>query len=173
MQTARGNDTCNTDVRNFFKRYLLPPGCSQHRVIAWSVGNRNYRPACHWYCRAFYNSGYNLTDFIAAAAIWSNTQPWRKSATGLRLSSTRILCTSKDSYLSFINELVKNRGRDGVVGVATGYGLDGPGMESRCRRDFPPRPGRPWGPLSLLYNGYRVFPGGNAAGAWRWPPNPI
>jgi hypothetical protein len=26
---------------------------------------------------------------------------------------------------------------------------------------------RPWGPPSLLYNGYRVFPGGKAAGAWR------
>jgi hypothetical protein len=27
-------------------------------------------------------------------------------------------------------------------------------------------PDRPWGPPSLLYNGYRVFPGGKAAGAW-------
>jgi hypothetical protein len=27
-------------------------------------------------------------------------------------------------------------------------------------------PDRPWGPLSLLYNGYWVFPGGKAAGAW-------
>ena len=27
-----------------------------------------------------------------------------------------------------------------------------------------------WGPPSLLYNWYRVFPGGKAAGAWRWPP---
>jgi hypothetical protein len=26
---------------------------------------------------------------------------------------------------------------------------------------------RPWGPPSLLYNGYRVFSGGKAAGAWR------
>jgi len=25
----------------------------------------------------------------------------------------------------------------------------------------------PWGPPSLLYNGYRVFPGRKAAGAWR------
>jgi len=25
----------------------------------------------------------------------------------------------------------------------------------------------PWGPPNLLYNGYRVFPGGKAAGAWR------
>jgi len=38
-------------------------------------------------------------------------------------------------------------------------------------RDFP-HPSRPTlGPPSLLYNGYRVFPGGKAAGAWRWPPN--
>ena len=28
-------------------------------------------------------------------------------------------------------------------------------------------PHRPWGPPSLLYNGYRVFPGGEVAGAWR------
>ena len=27
-----------------------------------------------------------------------------------------------------------------------------------------------WGPPSLLYNGYRVIPGGKAAGTWRWPP---
>ena len=27
----------------------------------------------------------------------------------------------------------------------------------------------PWGPPSLLYNGYRVFPGGKAAGAWLSP----
>jgi hypothetical protein len=31
---------------------------------------------------------------------------------------------------------------------------------------------RLWGPPSLLYSGYRVFPGGKAAGTWRWPPTP-
>jgi len=31
----------------------------------------------------------------------------------------------------------------------------------------------PWGPPSLLYNGYQVFSGGKAAGAWRWPLTPI
>ena len=31
---------------------------------------------------------------------------------------------------------------------------------------------RPWGPPSLVYDGYRVFPEGKAAGAWRWPPTP-
>ena len=31
---------------------------------------------------------------------------------------------------------------------------------------FRTRPDRPWGPRSLLYNGYRGFPGVKAAGAW-------
>jgi len=35
-------------------------------------------------------------------------------------------------------------------------------------------PDRPWGPPSLLYNGYRVFPGGwRATGTWRWPLTPF
>ena len=41
-------------------------------------------------------------------------------------------------------------GPDSVVCIATAYGLDGPGIESR------------WGEIfrtSLLYNRYRVFPG--------------
>jgi len=54
------------------------------------------------------------------------------------------------------------------VGIATGYGLDGPGIESRCGTSLD----RPWGPTNLLCIGYRVFPGGNAAGAWHWPPTP-
>jgi hypothetical protein len=37
---------------------------------------------------------------------------------------------------------------------------------------FRTRPDRPWGPPSLLYNGYWVFPGGKTVGAWCWPPTP-
>jgi hypothetical protein len=48
-----------------------------------------------------------------------------------------------------------------LLSIATDYGLDGPGIESRWRRDFPRLSIRPWSPLSLLYNGYRVFPGVN------------
>ena len=40
------------------------------------------------------------------------------------------------------------------------YGLDGPGIDSRWGARFSARPDRPWGPPSLLYNRYRVFPGG-------------
>ena len=35
---------------------------------------------------------------------------------------------------------------------------------------FRTRPDRPWDLPSLLYNGYRIFPGGKAAGTLRWPP---
>ena len=56
-------------------------------------------------------------------------------------------------------------GRDSLVGIASRYGLDGTGIESRWGRDFPHPSRRSWGPPSLLYNGYRGFPGGKAAGA--------
>ena len=45
------------------------------------------------------------------------------------------------------------------VGIATDYGLDGPGIESRWG-EILRRPDGPWGPPNLLYNGYRVFSGG-------------
>ena len=50
-------------------------------------------------------------------------------------------------------------GPGSVVGIATGYGLDGPGIESRWGRDFPHLSRPAWGPPSFLYNGYRVFTG--------------
>jgi hypothetical protein len=46
------------------------------------------------------------------------------------------------------------------AGIATGYGLDGPGIEFRWGRDFPHLSRPAVGPPSLQYNGYRVFPGG-------------
>ena len=60
------------------------------------------------------------------------------------------------------------------VGIATRYGLDGPGIEFRLGGEiFRTRPDLPWGPPSLLYNAYRVFPGVKAFGAWCRPPTPI
>ena len=54
--------------------------------------------------------------------------------------------------------------RDISVCIATGYGLDGLGIESRWGRDFRTRPDRLWGPPSLPYNGYWVFLGGKRLG---------
>jgi hypothetical protein len=65
-----------------------------------------------------------------------------------------------------LNTMPLYQGRDSSVGIATRYGLDGPGIESLWGEIFRTLPDRPWGPPNLLYNGYRVFSGGKAAGAW-------
>jgi hypothetical protein len=52
-------------------------------------------------------------------------------------------------------------GPGSVVSIATAYGLDGPGIESRRGSRFSTllQTG-PEAHPSFLYNGYRVFPGG-------------
>ena len=66
-------------------------------------------------------------------------------------SFTATITTLKYITITYVNK------------TATGYELDGPEIESRWERIFRTCPDRPWGPPSLLYNGYRVFPGGTAA----------
>jgi len=68
----------------------------------------------------------------------------------------RLVATIVQSLLLYYYYWV---GPDSSVGTAIRYGLDGPGIETR------------WGPPSLLYIGYRVFPWGKTAGAWRRPPS--
>jgi len=64
-------------------------------------------------------------------------------------------------------------GRDRSVGIAVRYGLYGPAIESRWKRDFP-QSSRPalrstQPPVQWVLS---LFPGGKAVGAWRWPPTP-
>jgi len=57
--------------------------------------------------------------------------------------------------------------RDISVGIATRYGLDGPGIESRWGRDFPHLSRPALGPTQLPI---QLLPGhsrGKAAGEWR------
>jgi len=63
-------------------------------------------------------------------------------------------------------------GPGSVVGIATAYGLDGPEIESRWGEIFRNSPDRPWGPPSLLYNGYRIFPGGKVLPGRDADPSP-
>ena len=58
-------------------------------------------------------------------------------------------------------------GRDSVIGIATGYGLDDSGIESRWGQKFPSRP--TLGPTKLPV---QWVPEVKAAGAWGWPPTP-
>ena len=58
------------------------------------------------------------------------------------------------------------------VGIATDYGLDGPGIESRWGEIFR-LPDRPWSPPKLLYNWYQVFPGGRKRPRRDADPSPL
>jgi len=82
----------------------------------------------------------------------SSTLPW---------SQWRINYQATTDHIILIGQ--RTRGGPGsVVGIATAYGLDGPGIESWWGGEvFSTCPDRSWGPPTLLYNEYRVFPGGN------------
>jgi hypothetical protein len=66
-------------------------------------------------------------------------------------------------YLSIVYKFWEPKpsvSRDSSVGIATRYGLEVPGIESRWDEIFRTYTDRLRGPPSLPYNGYRVFPGG-------------
>ena len=64
-------------------------------------------------------------------------------------------------------------GPGSIVSIATGYRLDGPEIESQWGQDLRTCPDRPWGPPSLLYNGYRVFPGVKSSRGMTLTPHPL
>jgi hypothetical protein len=59
------------------------------------------------------------------------------------------------------------KGPDRVIGIATRYGLDSPGTESRLGEIVRTSPDRPWSTPGLLYTGHRVSLDGKAAGVGR------
>ena len=94
----------------------------------------------------------------------------------IRVHESRVLngiCESKIREVSreWRNYIMRDFGtyvgRDSSVCIAADYGLDGPGIESQCRRDFPHLPRSPLGPThppALWPPGH--FPGSKAAGTW-------
>jgi hypothetical protein len=62
-------------------------------------------------------------------------------------------------------------GPGSTVGIATGYGLDGPEIESRWGRDFLHLSRPALGPTHL-HNGYWVFPGGKERPGHDADPSP-
>jgi hypothetical protein len=54
------------------------------------------------------------------------------------------------AFKKFTQEYFSAKGRDRSVGIATRYGLDDPGIESRWGRDFPHPPRPALGPVQLV-----------------------
>ena len=74
-------------------------------------------------------------------------------------------------YKCFKYDLVEDQ--NSSVGIATRYGLDSPGIESRWGRDFSASFQTVPGAHQSSYTmGTGSFLGGKAAGEWRWPPTP-
>ena len=67
-----------------------------------------------------------------------------------------------------------NKRRPGSsVGIATGYGLHDPGIESRWGRDFPHLSRQDLGPPILLYNVYLSFSGVKNGRGVTMTPHPL
>jgi hypothetical protein len=67
-------------------------------------------------------------------------------------------------FTVFAAKLPRIMRRDCLVGIATRYGLDGPGIESRWGRDFlQPSQGRTQPPIQWI----PILSRGKAAGVWR------
>ena len=83
--------------------------------------------------------------------------------------------TSKPLIIDVWNLAFSSMGWDSLFGIATRYGLDSSGIESRCWRDYshPPRPAL--GPTQPPLKWIACFlPGGKVARAWcSWPHFPI
>ena len=80
-----------------------------------------------------------------------------KHGTESRASTLRIFVPTHPSCV----------GRDSVDGIATRYGLDGPGIESQWKRDFPHPSGPAQGPSQPTVQWVPSdFPEGKAVVAW-------
>ena len=98
-----------------------------------------------------------------SALLWQLQIP-RHNNVLVRGQPTKLLINYCDFSPTFLLILLLNSvfpcvwlGRNSVGGIATGYGLDGPGIESQWMRDFPHPSWLAVGPLAPLYSGYRVF----------------
>jgi len=78
------------------------------------------------------------------------------------------------SFLKICNGHENNGGPGSVAGIATGYGLDGPGIESRWGRDFPHLSRSVLGPHpASCIMGTESFPGVKSGRVVTLTPHPL
>jgi len=150
---------------------------NSNRLHAWqqsSIGDRWNKGAVYWTDAALHVTFYQPTH-THTHTIWihSNGQkkPWSTKKkmeqawdglcpiTATLLIMTTMMITETEHLATWRNQfcLMHNThgGRKG--GMATGYGLNSPGFQSRWRCVFRARSCWPWGMPSLLCNGYYSF----------------
>ena len=94
-------------------------------ATSWSVVRRG-PIRCVWLC------------VICKPQQWGRLGPiWTAAVQKICMYVFHVILTTRNKHLNNIKPLICVVGRDGSVGIATRYGLDGQGNESRWGRDFP------------------------------------
>jgi hypothetical protein len=123
-------------------------------------------------CRTakFYCNSQQSLQAQDVTSLFQNMNPLTSSFCVSQISSTGGPLKS----LVFRNSnSVSLQRRNSVIDIATRYGLDGPGIKSRWRRDFPHMSRPALGPTQPPIHWVPEISRGKAAGAWHWPPMPI
>ena len=154
-----------------FTAYRITFLVSHHLLFSWAFCYPQW--FLHWFAYSYFDSLFgSLFNYFYLPSIFffSLSEPTHKFT--LRSTSERV--PFKIQGKSFINKsmYICTCGPGSVVGIATAYGLNGPGIESRWGEIFRTCPDRPRGPPSLLYSGYRVFPGGKVLPGRDADPSP-
>jgi hypothetical protein len=140
----------------------------------YSVGDNSSTVCC------YYISGLNCDVWGTELRLKSNCKSELSTVrslvfdAGMRAYSVNLWPRVRQSLqISNCAQSVKV-GRDSVGGIATCYGLDGPGIESRRGWDFPYPSIPSLGPIQQpVQRVPGVFPGSKAAGAWCQQPTPF
>jgi hypothetical protein len=82
--------------------------------------------SCNHCCRGKTINTYYILDCVF---VYLNIQH--------AMHMRHIVISGLSASAIFLPIILKNSGSGSSVGIATGYGLDGPGIESQWRRDFP------------------------------------
>jgi hypothetical protein len=76
----------------------------------------------------------------------------------MRMTMPALILTLHEEHLILV-EINEVMGWNSMVNIASLHGLDGPGLNPGRDKIFHTCPEEPWGPTSLLYNGYQFsFP---------------